>query len=412
MSVMKGNANADKLFKLLLSFISNNTNYFRKEYTVSEIGTILSKESSGLLKAESYNYAMTSMFSGQKRRDYFIFKKNKVKDEFTKLVNDANRNNHSWKNIYGNEIVQINPLYLQDIFPYSQINTIRILPMSNNDPEFKNKNISEVQGWFEDVLPNRIYNFKKGMNAGKGTLVLFQYEAHIIAAAILDSKIMYESVIDGGYSGYYKFIPSSIAIFPPLNDSDMKSVWKDFIGFKNSQQNLNIDGYKDFMFLLIEKNIQFSMSRVDEDAYQDDIEKMEVNSFDVEDKPVNPMKISRGKEKQHWLRSGVTAKKAIMLASYKCEYDQSHTYFNSKVTGQNYVEAHHLVPMEYQDKFKYSLDVEANIVSLCPICHKRIHHATLEEKKQIVEELYNSRKDRLRKCGIRISLRDLITYYS
>lgn len=411
MSVLKGNANADKLFELLLSFISNNIKCLQKEYTVSEIGAILSKESSGVLKSESYNYAMTSMFSEQKGRDYFIFKKPEMKDEFTRLANDAKRNNHSWKNIYGNEIVQINPLYLQNIFPYSPIDTIRILPMSNEDPEFKNKTISEVQDWFKNVLPNRIYNFKKGMNADKGTLVLFQYQAHIIASAILDAKIMYESPIGGGYSGYYKFIPFSIAIFNPLNVNDMKFVWKDFIGFKNSLQNLNTDGYKDFMFLLTGKNIQFSVNGIDEDAYQNDIEQVEVNSLDVDDEPRNPIKIRRGKENYHWLRSGVTAKKAILLANYKCEYDQSHTHFTSKVTGQNYVEAHHLVPMEYQNRFTYSLDVEANIISLCPICHKLIHHATLEEKKQVIEKLYNSRKERLRKCGIHVSLRELISYY-
>lgn len=86
-------------------------------------------------------------------------------------------------------------------------------------------------------------------------------------------------------------------------------------------------------------------------------------------------------------------------------------YFTSKTTGENYVKAHHLIPMQFQDQFENSLDVEANIISLCPLCHKKVHHATFDEKKLILEELYKIRKDRLKKCKIDISLRDLFSYY-
>ena len=37
---------------------------------------------------------------------------------------------------------------------------------------------------------------------------------------------------------------------------------------------------------------------------------------------------------------------------------------------RNYVEAHHLIPMGFQDDFSKSIDVEANIISLCTYCHK------------------------------------------
>ena len=60
---------------------------------------------------------MPDMFSGQKGRDYFIFNNSKLKDEFTYLANDANRNNRTWNNLYGNEKVRINPDYLQDFSP-------------------------------------------------------------------------------------------------------------------------------------------------------------------------------------------------------------------------------------------------------------------------------------------------------
>ena len=382
MPTLKGNANADKIFKLLLSKVSGNVTNLRKEYTISEIGSIIPKQESGIQKYESYNYAMTSMFSGQKGRDYFIFNNSKLKDEFTYLANDANRNNRTWNNLYGNEKVRINPDYLQDFFPYSTLDSIRILPMSDKDPEFTGKNIEDLQQWFRNQLPYRNYNFKTGMNAVRGTLVLFQYKAHIIASAILDEKVMYKELKDGGYRGYYRFIPSSIAIFNPLNYLDMEQVWNGFIGFKNSQQNLDISGYPDFMCLLLEKNITFSMDKEDEESYQEAVERiiLDSDSLAIEDKPANPIKVITSGKQQHWSRSNVIPKKAIILAKYKCEYDDTHMYFTAKTTGENYVEAHHLVPMEFQNQFEKSLDVEANIISLCPLCHKKVHHATFDEK--------------------------------
>ena len=41
MPTLKGNANADKIFKLLLSKVSGNVTNLRKEYTISEIGSII-----------------------------------------------------------------------------------------------------------------------------------------------------------------------------------------------------------------------------------------------------------------------------------------------------------------------------------------------------------------------------------
>ena len=66
---------------------------------------------------------------------------------------------------------------------------IRLLPMSESDPEFTGKLIEDLQEWFLNELPIREYNFKKGMHAESGTLVLFQFKGHVIASAILKEKI-------------------------------------------------------------------------------------------------------------------------------------------------------------------------------------------------------------------------------
>ncbi|MGL4999965.1 MAG: HNH endonuclease [Cetobacterium sp.] len=55
----------------------------------------------------------------------------------------------------------------------------------------------------------------------------------------------------------------------------------------------------------------------------------------------------------------------------------------SGTTNKQYMEAHHLIPMNAQDSFKNSLDVLGNVVSLCPNCHRMIHHGD-EVSKNII----------------------------
>lgn len=97
---------------------------------------------------------------------------------------------------------------------------------------------------------------------------------------------------------------------------------------------------------------------------------------------------------------------AIESAGYKCEYDTSHETFISKSTGHPYMEGHHALPMKYQEKFNHSLDVYANIICLCPICHRLLHYGLDEQKKKYIDKIYHERSDRLAKSGLRISKDD------
>jgi 5-methylcytosine-specific restriction protein A len=44
------------------------------------------------------------------------------------------------------------------------------------------------------------------------------------------------------------------------------------------------------------------------------------------------------------------------------------------------MKAHHMIPMEYQDYFTYSIDVPENVISLCPNCHRKAYLSVMEEK--------------------------------
>ena len=100
---------------------------------------------------------------------------------------------------------------------------------------------------------------------------------------------------------------------------------------------------------------------------------------------------------------------ALCRANFVCEIDENHPSFIRKGTTLLYTEPHHLIPMSYQDSFERSLDVEANIVSLCSNCHNQIHYG--ENNVSLIESLYRKRKCELDQTGISISLDVLISLY-
>lgn len=112
-----------------------------------------------------------------------------------------------------------------------------------------------------------------------------------------------------------------------------------------------------------------------------------------------------------WKRNPLYAKKSLFSSEYLCEVDKNHEYFKSNKTGQNYLEAHHLIPIKYQNSFLWSIDIPANIVAVCVNCHKILHHGVIEDKKKILNKIYNERKYRLAVCGIDISFKKLLNYY-
>ncbi|WAG56628.1 hypothetical protein LL033_05120 [Clostridium estertheticum] len=62
------------------------------------------------------------------------------------------------------------------------------------------------------------------------------------------------------------------------------------------------------------------------------------------------------------------------------------------------MEPHHLIPLQYSDEFENSLDVVANIISLCSGCHNKFHYG--EGARELIEKLRNERKDEIEKAGI------------
>ena len=102
---------------------------------------------------------------------------------------------------------------------------------------------------------------------------------------------------------------------------------------------------------------------------------------------------------------------ALILADFQCEVDSTHPSFTRRTLNTNYTEAHHLVPLENHEEFRYSLDVEENIVSLCSNCHNCIHYGANDEREPLIQNLYEKRKDMLKKVGIDITFKQLKELY-
>jgi len=110
-------------------------------------------------------------------------------------------------------------------------------------------------------------------------------------------------------------------------------------------------------------------------------------------------------------RDATVAAEAIKRADFKCELDPSHKTFISNAKGFPYVEAHHLIPISQQGFFAVSLDVTANIIALCPMCHRLLHHGKASDKNKHLVKLHTLRKDRLTEKEIVVGRMTLLGYY-
>lgn len=105
------------------------------------------------------------------------------------------------------------------------------------------------------------------------------------------------------------------------------------------------------------------------------------------------------------------SKTALQLAGYKCQVNsENHITFISKL-GQQYMEAHHLIPMHAQKDFSINLDRIENIVSICPNCHSAIHLGNDAVRLEYLKTLYDLKIKELMKVGLNISFGELFTKY-
>lgn len=146
---------------------------------------------------------------------------------------------------------------------------------------------------------------------------------------------------------------------------------------------------------------------IDERNINDDVGK---DAYKVE-----PVAVTKFGKKRRFRTNPLLGKIAIKKAYYQCEHDYTHTTFISKKTKKSYMEAHHLIPVCFQqeiwDKYGVNIDCVENLVSLCPTCHKAFHYGSNEVKSALIEDLYKTCAPKYNAIGLNISLEEIKNLY-
>ena len=168
------------------------------------------------------------------------------------------------------------------------------------------------------------------------------------------------------------------------------------------------------------KTIRLNIEKMEYHPDKDAQYVTEVNDYDLKDiqgveytpikvKPLPKNTYSKSEKYARDQRNGAIA---LKRANYLCEFDSNHKTFIKDRDGTQYMEAHHIIPMAYQGLFKdASLDVPANIVSLCCNCHRFIHYGNKKERTIALKLLYDMRINELKAAGIDISFKELVEMY-
>lgn len=184
-------------------------------------------------------------------------------------------------------------------------------------------------------------------------------------------------------------------VFEVRSVEDLNAI---FLFLTNNEEFQKKDSVGHNMYSVAFKHF-YRFATEDKEFFSSSIEAMDI----LVTKPQKIITTSTG-----WKRNQILITQAIDGAHHMCEHNHEHLTFTAKATGKAYMEGHHLIPLKYQNRFNCGIDVYANIVCLCPVCHRLLHFGADKEKIYAAEKLYDERKDRLVHSGIDISKKDFL----
>lgn len=235
---------------------------------------------------------------------------------------------------------------------------IRVLPMSKNE-EFPEWSIVEVQQnyFLKDLIEQEGYYYyrKVGMQSANGSLVLFQFDNAIIAAARLLDVEKYETPVDGLYYGAYIFDANSVSAFEPITYDELHAIDTDLAPFSQVKQIISRD-YLDAILDLIQhkKNpiLAEELPAQDMPLYIEGAKKqIVVNAYE-----------RNYKARQECIKH----KGAICLI---CGFDFG-KFYGKELQGKIHV--HHIKALAEIDG-EYQLDPLNDLIPVCPNCHLALH---------------------------------------
>ena len=202
------------------------------------------------------------------------------------------------------------------------------------------------------------------------------------------------------------------AIFSGGNDYkyDISSITRKLNKLDN--QFANLEKFINFANTAVLKPIH-SVTQIDEDIIESDDDIKNIILSDIHRKPEKGIDGTGRKrfKTQKKIRDAV-----LENANYYCDcHDSKHFYFESADFHQ-YVEGHHIVPMNRQEEYYFdkniNLDIPNNIVPLCPNCHCQIHLGSRQARIKILSELFIRNKAKLLSFNSELTLSILASYYN
>lgn len=367
------------------------------------------------------------MFSTAQDRDYFLFLDNPgLGDEFRTLVNNTStRNNRSWKD-FKNERIQINPKYIK-AFEKKKLSWSKPLSVKNLIGR------KQVDWNIFSNGTNIPLEFHSEFDAAnrkpliRGTKKAIQLLHNGITYSAFIQNMDRTNITTNTYQIRYDSNEDLLSLFSTLFETSHDYILstRENAG-KDKKQYIKIPDDKaefiDFLDTGVPFKYEIDLHPISKQVTNydnlDDIEFQRsvltttiTDSIEIKDTPLPKPSKQSNSAGPKYKRDSLTAKKALLQAGFACEVDSTHRDFVSKITGKNYVEAHHLVPIEYQDQFNFSIDVESNIVSVCATCHKKLHHAIFKEIKPVLDVLFKKRQERLQNSGIIVTVDQMYSLY-
>jgi hypothetical protein len=198
-----------------------------------------------------------------------------------------------------------------------------------------------------------------------------------------------------------------------VGGNDYKYSISNIINKLNNQldnQFTNLKNFIDYVNINVIKQVHFIVP-ANEDTIEsdDDIENID-NIHRMPEKGLDHTGRKRYKT-QKKIRDAV-----LESAKYLCNCnDLKHFYFEATDL-HNYVEGHHIVPMNRQEEYYFdktvNLDISQNIVALCPNCHCQIHLGSRQARLKILSEILVRNKAQLISFAPNLTLSLLASYYN
>jgi len=261
---------------------------------------------------------------------------------------------------------------------------------------FHNEFFSSIDGAYSRVTEREYFDSQITLTDAEAEMVINHFGIDNIQVGNVKSKPEKASKVFTDYATKETLYLN--LVFPKPVKTELRLYISSKAGFKPLSGNiwfLFIDQENRLVIGDLSEQIWNSLDQEDEHdpTYQIDIDSTLSSRLDIDVDPNGKIIKSIVGSREVISRDPKLAAMRFQLSGNKCEINPTHKTFIAERTTLPYVEAHHFIPIKFQHLFEKPLDNLHNIVSLCPNCHRAIHHAVIDCKFGLISTIYEKRPE-------------------